>query len=159
MNQLQTIKTSLNLLVFESKNNLQEIFSSKQNIIKNNTKLETPIWQILNPNINLELSILTKGNTNPAIYYEQFYEILLNQYTDYDRIYTDGSKDENSVSSASVPFNPMIPEQSQIISSKATIFTAEANAIDMAINDIEKSDNNCFIIITDSLSCIMALKS
>ena len=52
----------------------------------------------------------------------------------------------------------MIPAQSQRISSKATIFTAEANAIDMAINDIEKSDN-CLFIITDSLSCLMTLKS
>ena len=38
----------------------------------------------------------------------------------------------------------MKPAQSQRISSKATIFTAEANAINMAINNIEKSDN-CFV--------------
>ena len=53
----------------------------------------------------------------------------------------------------------MIPAQSQRISSKATIFTAEAIAINMALKDIEKSENKRFIIITDSLSCLMALKS
>ena len=37
-------------------------------------------------------------------------------------------------------------------------FTAEANSINMAINDTEKSYNS-FVLITDSLSCLMALKS
>ena len=63
-----------------------------------------------------------------------------------------------SVSSASVPFNREISVQNQRIPSNASIFTAEANAINMAINDTERSDNNCFVIITDFLSCLMVLK-
>ena len=39
----------------------------------------------------------------------------------------------------------MVSTQSQRIPSKSTIFTAEANAIDMGINDIERSDNNCSV--------------
>ena len=50
-------------------------------------------------------------------------------------------------------------KKSEKIPSNATIFTAEANAIDIAINNISKSENKNFLIITDSLSCLMALKS
>merc|ERR1712032_1666947 len=97
--------------------------------------------------------------TDPQIYKNLFYDILINQYYSYDRIYTDGSKDDVSVSSASVPFNREISVQNQRIPSTASIFTAEANAIDIALNSIKKSKNKCFLIITDSLSCLMALKS
>merc|ERR1712032_1299347 len=117
-----------------------------------------PFWQILNPEINLELSKLVKDKTDPQIYKNLFYDIVINQYNSHDRIYTDGSKDDVSVSSASVPFNSKISVQNQRIPSNASIFTAEANAIDIALNSIKKSENKCFLIITDSLSCLMALK-
>ena len=93
------------------------------------------------------------------MYYKQFHEILNDQYIYYDQIYTDGSKDENSVSSASIPFNPIISVHSQRIPPTATIFTAEANAINMALKDNGEFNKNCFVLITDFLSCLMALKS
>ena len=138
--------------------NLKEINFSENDTLNHFTP-ETPFWQILNPEINLELSKLVKDKTDPQIYKNLFYDIVINQYNSYDRIYTDGSKDDVSVSSASVPFNSKISVQNQRIPSNASIFTAEANAIDIALNSIKKSENKCFLIITDSLSCLMALKS
>ena len=85
--------------------------------------------------------------------------MLKDKYKNYDRIYTDGSKDDNAVSSASVPLNKKVKEQSQRIPSAASIFTAEANAIDMALDAINKINNVNCLILTDSLSCLMALKS
>ena len=140
------------------KKDLDEINFSKNDTINNFTP-ETPFWKTLNPEINLELSKLIKDQTNPEKYYKLFYEILKEKYKNYDRIYTDGSKDDDSVSSASVPFNPKIPEQSQRIPSAASIFTAEANAIEMALNATKKSKNNSFLILSDSLSCLTALMS
>ena len=63
---------------------------------------------------------------------------------------TDGSKNENAVSSAYVPLSPKIYVQGQRIPSEATIFTAEANSINIAIaiNDLNKSKNNQFVIFT-----------
>ena len=56
-------------------------------------------------------------------------------------------------------FNPKISEQSQRIPSAASIFTAEANAIEMALDATKKSKNNSFLILSDSLSCLTALMS
>ena len=138
--------------------NLKEINFSENNTIKNLTPI-TPFWQLIKPNINLELTKLIKDKTNPTTYHKHFHEILYNQYKYHDKIYTDGSKNEKAVSSAYVPLNPKIPVQGQRIPSEATIFTAEANAINIAINDLNKSKNNQFVIITDSLSCLIALDS
>ena len=41
----------------------------------------------------------------------------------------------------------------------SSIFTAEANAIDMALGAINKTNNINCLILSDSLSCLMALKS
>ena len=125
----------------------------------NNFTSEMPFWEILLPEINLELAKLVKEKTSPEIYYNQFYEILKDKYKNYDRIYTDGSKDDDAVSSASVPLNKNVKEQSQRIPSAASIFTAEANAIDMALDAINKTNNINCLILSDSLSCLMALKS
>ena len=138
--------------------NLKEIEFTENDTI-NYYIPETPYWQILVPDINLKLSENTKSKTDPENYYQQYYEILKKDYIEYERIFTDGSKDDKSTSSASISFNPKIPEKSEKIPSNATIFTAEANAIDIAINNISKSENKNFLIITDSLSCLMALKS
>ena len=166
--------------IFEIPNNIIQAVSKNENIIKpfglriqedlkdlkfsqddtmNNFISETPFWEILLPEINLELAKLVKEKTSPEVYYKQFYEILKDKYKDYDRIYTDGSKDDDAVSSASVPLNKKVKEQSQRIPSAASIFTAEANAIDMALDAINKINNINCLILTDSLSCLMALKS
>ena len=78
------------------------------------------------------------------------------QFFDYKPIYTDGSKDCLTVASATV--TPSTTYTSRLHDG-SSIFTAEAKAILKAIHHIKNSDPNKYIIFTDSLSCLQAIKN
>ena len=67
---------------------------------------------------------------------------MQSRYKNYQQINTDGSKEDSKVG---------IPDDS-------SIFTAEAKAIDLALDFISTCDaNNKFIIFSDSLSVLKAM--
>jgi ribonuclease HI len=69
-------------------------------------------------------------------------------------IYTDGSKDNDAVSSAAVCGKRTVTLR---LPSAASVFTAESYAICLALQIIETSDKRRFIIFSDSLSCLQAI--
>ena len=69
-------------------------------------------------------------------------------------IYTDGSKDGNKVAAAAVVNNDIFSVR---LPDEATIFTAEAKAIELAFEYIRISKNTHFTIFSDSLSCLQSL--
>ena len=75
------------------------------------------------------------------------------------KIFTDGSKSESAVGSAAVPMEHNIDEVLKRIPSNASVYTAEATALDMALNTIKQSRKSSFLIPSDSLSCLTALKA
>ena len=76
-------------------------------------------------------------------------------YKNYQQIYTDGSKEDSKVSCAVIPDNH---SNIQRIPDDSSIFTAEAKAIDLALDFISTCDaNNKFIIFSDSLSVLKAM--
>ena len=116
--------------------------------------LATPPWQLVKPRVNLSLSTHKKSNTNQLIFLQAFNE-LRDFYSDYKAIYTDGSKDGITVAAATV--TPSTTYASRLHDG-SSIFTAEAKAILKAIQHIKNSTPNDYIIFSDSLSCLQAIK-
>ena len=86
---------------------------------------------------------------------KQNFQELQSRLSDYQLIYTDGSKVEDKVGcayiSGSLHEKVRLPDGS-------SIFTAESNAIDMALDYImNNSLENKFVIFSDSLSVLKSL--
>ena len=113
-----------------------------------------PPWCIKPPKIMLDLVHLKKDRTDASIYQQPFLEIR-DRYRDYIPVYTDGSRDGNSVAYATV--SPSDTEFSMRLPDSASIFTAEIWAIIKALDEMKNASASKFIIFTYSLSCLQAL--
>ena len=71
-------------------------------------------------------------------------------------IYTDGSKDGDRVASAAVAGHQVY---SAWLPSASSIFSAEANAILLALKFVASSDKSKFMICSDSDVCLLAIES
>ena len=114
----------------------------------------SPPWCVRPSKIVLDLVHLKKDRTYASIYQKPFMEIR-DWYRDHIPVYTDGSRDGNSVTCATVfpsdiTFSMRLPDS-------ASIFTAEIWAIIKALEKIKNASASKFIIFTDSLSCFQAL--
>ena len=95
-----------------------------------------------------------KSESNPHILKDDFWR-LQSRYKNYQQAYTDGSKEDSKVGCAAIPGNYSNMQRKPDDSS---IFTAEAKAIDLALDFIRTCDtNNKFIIFSDSLSVLKAM--
>ena len=111
-------------------------------------------WCIRKPNILFDLHTYKKTASNSNIMKQNF-QVLQSRYTEYQHIYTDGSKDGEKVGCAVLSGNHC---NSLRIPDGSSVFTAEAKAIDLALDFI----NSCFLfdkflIFSDSLSVLKAL--
>ena len=76
-------------------------------------------------------------------------------YADYQHIYTDGSKDKERVGCAVLREKD---HQTMRIPDGSSIFTAEAKAIDLALDIVDNcNSHDKFIIFSDSFSVLQAL--
>ena len=92
-----------------------------------------------------------KSKSNPHILKDDFRR-LQSRYKNYQQIYTDGSKEDSKVGCAVISGNY---SNMQRIPDDSSIFTAEAKAVDLALDFIRTCDtNNKFIIFSDSLSVL-----
>ena len=122
------------------------------------SKLLWPIkgyWTFAIPYVYLGLSVFSKHNTNPSFFLDK-YRLLKNRYTNHHFIYTDGSKTDEAVAAAAVcngiVFSSRLPNA-------ASIFSAEAKAILLALNFIECTFHNQFVIFSDSKSVLQAIQN
>lgn len=125
------------------------------NILEQTHFCKIPPWDIKKPFILLDLSKNQKSETHPNDYQLQFLEIR-DMYPQYTLIYTDGSKSGNQVAAA---FATNEVHQGIRIPDQSSIFTAEANALLLALKFIETSSQKKFLIMTDSKSCLDSLES
>ena len=121
--------------------------------IENNNVHETIIsevspWTLYHPKVNLHLSVLSKKGTPAPMFIQKFNEIK-DDYLYCIPVYTDGSRDNDRVGCGTIINNLSIKQR---LPSNASIFTAEATAIDLALDAITESDDDHFIIFSDSLS-------
>ena len=103
------------------------------------------------PEILFYLHFGEKSESNPHILKDDFRK-LQSKYKNYQQIYTDGSKEDLKVGCAVISGNRC---NMQRIPDDSSIFTAEAKALDLALDFIRTCDaNNKFIIFSDSLSVL-----
>ena len=124
-----------------------------QNIEKHFTP-NIPAWCMKPPEILFDLHSGKKSESNPHILKDDFRK-MQSRYKNYQQIYTDGSKEDSKVGCAVISDNH---SNMQRIPDDSSIFTAEAKAIDLALDFISTCDaNNKFIIFSDSLSVLKAM--
>ena len=110
---------------------------------------KTPPWLFEIPPINLELN--HRNKKDPCM--DMFQEVL-QKYPNYVQIYTDGSKNDTATSSVALTSNT---SKKRKYNSSISINTAEALAICLALDIAEESENQNFVILSDSLSCLTAM--
>lgn len=126
--------------------------------LKSVAQVETckcPPWELPKPKMIFDLREHNKNKTNPLLIQQHYAEIKAN-YSDFSTVYTDGSKDGDRVASAAVFRDRAATLR---LPSDASIFTAEAEAIILALKFIASSDKSKFIICSDSLSCLQAIQN
>ena len=123
--------------------------------IKTSKLINFPPWQMAKPTVNLELTKYPKSTTNQLVYQQHFAELKA-QYPEHVSIYTDGSKDGVSVTAAAIVNNKTLTCR---LPDNSSIFSAEAKAIQIALDAINDSKAGRYILYSDSLSCLQAIKS
>ena len=124
-------------------------------LIAEQTVSKTPKWRLEKPVTNLALSSYSKRTTTPDQYRALFSEYR-DQHHDANFIFTDGSKSGENVGAAAVYQDRV---HSVRIPDKASIFTAEIRALQLALTIIKISNRRKFIICMDSLSVMQSLCS
>ena len=106
------------------------------------------------PEILFDLHSGKNSESNPHVLKDDIRK-LQDLYKNYQQIYTDGSKEDSKVVWAVISDNH---SNMQRIPDDSSIFTAEAKAVDLALDFISTCDaNNKFIIFSDSLSVLKAI--
>ena len=127
----------------------------ENNNVHENIISEVPPWILRSPKVLLDLSDLSKKDTPSPVFIQKFNEIK-DEHSYFTQIYTDGSKDNNRVGCSAIVNNINIKQR---LPSNASIFTAEVTAIDLALDAIAESDDDYFIIFSDSLSVLLSLNN
>ena len=113
-----------------------------------------PAWCINKPKLLFDLHSGKKSETSSIIMKSNFQE-LKSHYMDYKHIYTDGSKDDMKVGCAVISDDF---SETMRIPDGSSIFTAEAKAVDLALDFIADCEtSNKFVIFSDSLSVLKSL--
>ena len=106
------------------------------------------------PEIHFDLHSWKKSESNPHILKDDFRR-LQSRYKNFQQVHTDGSKEDSKVDCAVVSGNH---SNMQCVPDDLSILTAEAKAVDLALDFIRTCDtNNKFIIFSDSLSVLKAM--
>ena len=117
----------------------------------------TPPWLLDVPEVLLNLTKHEKSSTNELIYKQLFGE-LMSDFTDYEKIYTDGSKFADAVGAASVTGPGYKKVFKARLPSCSSIFSAEVKALQLALKMVYQSKRKKFLILSDSLSSMMAIQ-
>ena len=117
---------------------------------------DIPPWELCTPTINLTLHATSKKETHDSDYMQRFLEIN-DSYEDkhFSSFYTDGSKSDDYVSASAVNAVDILKVNLPVHTS---IFTAEAVALKLAVQYIQRNPTQRTVIYSDSLSCLQALR-
>ena len=112
-------------------------------------------WTIVAPEVDISLSGLNKRDIHPVVFQIKFEETK-EKYNRYKYIYTDGSKRREATSCAAV-YKGRSKEKH--LPKGTSIFNAELCAINLALDIASEDKNNKFVIFSDSLSVLTAIKN
>ena len=96
----------------------------------------------------------TEKNTTTSSAKNRFNE-LRDKYSDHTAFYTDGSKTIDGTGAAAININNYLQIR---LPNNASIYSAELQAIKMALGMIKNSEMGKYIIFSDSLSNLMAIQ-
>ena len=113
------------------------------NTIEEHSVSEIPSWCIRKPSVVFSLHSGKKSETNPDLLKQDFHELPLH-YADYQHIYTDGPQKQERVGCAVLRENDL---QTMRIPDGSSVFTAEAKAIDLALDLIDNCNSHDKFII------------
>lgn len=122
--------------------------------LEKHSKCLFPPWKVV-VECDLTLSELTKAQTLPVVMRSKFLEIL-SEYRGYTHIYTDGSKDDERTGAAVVCDGD---QRKWRLPNGSSVFSAEADALCSALQLVEEGTHSFFLVCTDSLSSLMAIKN
>ena len=114
---------------------------------------DTPPWTLKSANYLFDLTNDKKSDTD-GITFQTKYNEIKEKYATHRPIYTDGSKDGDTVGAAAVSNTNVMKCR---LPDKSSVFSAEVKAIDLALNIAEESRESNFIVFSDSLSTLQAL--
>lgn len=134
----------------------ESLIDLKANVsVVEDVKEAIPRWMMKKITINLRLSDTKKSlQSNKKLKTDALFE--LQKYSNFAKIYTDGSKIEERVGYGVWSTEK---EANGRLKNHSSIFTAEMYAIQKAIRIIETSNGANFLIVSDSLSCLRALEN
>jgi hypothetical protein len=113
----------------------------------------TPPWLFRTPDFHYTLyNVGTKSNTSPDLYLFLYIKVVFETYEGYSNIFTDGSKQGISVAATAVSHDKVLVER---LPNHASISSAEAVAILLALDIISQSTKLHFLNLSDSLSVLM----
>ena len=121
--------------------------------IQSSSILNIPPWTIKQPEVLFTLTTDKKETTDSSVFRAKFQE-LSSQYPDFQNIYTDGSKDGPNVASACVS---RTHTRKCHLPDNASIFTAEIQTINMALDYIKDANLSKVLIFSDSLSALQSI--
>ena len=122
--------------------------------IRQTTIPESPPCQLESPIIIYGLKTVKKVDTNPLAFQGLFNDVQ-DKYFDYQLLYTDGLKDDNKVGCAVVSNFSIIKRR---LPGQASIYTTELHAIQLALDVVNNSNKDKYVICEDSLSCLQAIE-
>ena len=114
----------------------------------------SPPWLSTQPQIDISLADTKKGDVLPTEFRSRAMELLAS-YEGYTLVFTDGSKTAEGVGSAFVCGNDT---RSFSLPALSSVFTSELIAIDKALRSVEVATEDLHLILTDSLSSLLALR-
>lgn len=115
-----------------------------------------PPWLLKPASFFYNLRELGNKSDTPGYEYESKLSELLSMFDGYVRIYTDGSKDDEKVAAAAVCGDKTVVRR---LPDHASIFSAEGQAILLALDIADSKKGSNFVILSDSLSCLQALQN
>ena len=116
---------------------------------------QTPPWQMILPPVDVSLAETRKADVLPALFKARALEHVAT-YADHVISYTDGSKTDEGVGCAFVRGETT---RSFTLPTLASVYSSELAAIIKVLSDIEVESDVSHLILSDSLSCLLALRT
>ena len=127
----------------------------QQDLTIKETTPQLPPWTLITPNVNFDMSKENKKSETAEIIFNRKFTEIREKHKGYKPIYTDGSKTDEAVAAAAVRVDKSITEA---YNKNISIFTAEVRALELALKEINRCEENKHIIISDSKSALQAIQ-
>ena len=118
---------------------------------------DTPSWHLQSADVNFDLTRHRKQTTSCVVYKQAFLE-MCTHFPNHQKIFTDGSKTDDGVGSAALLFSKTKQKKFSLrLRTDASIYTAELQALILALKLAYQSKERSFLILSDSLSALQAI--